>query len=315
MRAKTILIILFMAVSFLLGGCAGKVPHEDKYGIYSLDSATGDIALIYGTSEYISAMRLNHAGDAFVFVQGIGGDKNEYTEICTVGVDGTGYARLTGNAYWDLYPAWSPDDTHIAFLSMRERDLDIYTMSADGSDVVKLYDSGYHDADIHWAGNRIAFTSGSKIWTIRDDGTGLRQITDPADAGVWGNTNLPIGDYDPQFSPDGSKIVFERLENAESQNGDYNFFIINADGTDETRLTDDGYAQGIASWSHGGDRLVYVVAAIEGKGKYDIWTMNADGTGNQDITPGYFPESFLCHAPNFSKDDSLIYFIGEWWSD
>ena len=41
--------------------------------------------------------------------------------------------------------------------------------------------------------------------------------------------------------------------------------------------------------------------------------MNDDGSDYENITPGYFPDRFLCHAGVFSPDDSLIYFVGEWW--
>jgi Tol biopolymer transport system component len=86
---------------------------------------------------------------------------------------------------------------------------------------------------------------------------------------------------------------------------------INVDGTQETRLTSTGYAQGLASWSHSGDRMVYGVAAIGEAGKYDMYMMNADGSENHDVTPGYFAANFLCHSPIFSQDDLEIYFIGE----
>ena len=60
-------------------------------------------------------------------------------------------------------------------------------------------------------------------------------------------------------------------------------------------------------------KIAYLVTAIDDKGVYDIYMMNADGTDNHCITPSYFPDTFLCHAPIFSKDDSKIYFVGEWW--
>jgi len=107
--------------------------------------------------------------------------------------------------------------------------------------------------------------------------------------------------------------VFERLENPASMHGDYNIFTVNVDGTQETRLTNTNYAQGLASWSHSGDRMVYGVAAINNEGKYDMYMMNADGSDNHDITPGYFAGNFLCHSPIFSQDDSEIFFIGEWY--
>ncbi len=135
----------------------------------------------------------------------------------------------------------------------------------------------------------------------------------PPEAGRWGTANLPVGDYDPRLSPDCSRIVFERLEDPYALHGGYNIFAIDFDGIRETRLTSTGYAQGLASWSNAGDRIVYIVAAIDGQGKFDMYMMNADGKGNRKITPAYFPGTFLVHQAVFSGDDAGLFFIGEWW--
>jgi Tol biopolymer transport system component len=148
---------------------------------------------------------------------------------------------------------------------------------------------------------------------MQDDGTAPVPITAPPDAGIWGKANLPFGDYDPRLSPDGRKIVFERLEDDTSPHGNYNIFVVNADGSDETRLTDSGYSQGTANWSHSQTRLVFVVAAIGSEGKYDIYMMNADGSNITMINPDHFPPDLLCHSPVFSVDDSKIFFVGQWW--
>ncbi len=296
------------------GATATKtVPHEGKWGLYALDLATQSTRLVYSAPREIQILRLNNLGDTLAFAQKIDGDNDGNFEICTVGIDGGNFNRLTDNTYLDVYPAWSADGAQIAFLSQRQTDLDIYVMAADGSSPRRLFDSGAHDADIDWASDRIVFTSNSGLWMIQADGTNPVQITHPPRAGEWGKTNLPFGDYDPRLSPDGSRIVFERLEDDSSPHGNYNFFVINADGSGETRLTTDGASQGLASWSHAGDKLVYVVAAINDQGMYDMHVMNADGTAIHDITPAYFPTTFLVHAAIFSKDDTEIFFIGEWW--
>ena len=290
------------------------VPHEGKYGIYVLNLATEKVELIYSTDNeiYTSALRLNSQGETLVFAQKTG-ETDESTEIFTVDIDGENLEQITDNSYWDLYPAWSPDGMRIAFLSKRNSDLDIYMMNADGSDQHMFYDSGSHDADIDWAGDTIVFTADHKIWIIKDDGTGLTEITSPANAGQWGQANLPIGDYDPRLRPDGLKIVFERLEDPSSLHGGYNIFAVNSDGSQETRLTNTNYSQGIASWSHSGNRLVYVVSAIDNEGKYDMYMMTADGSDNHNVTPEYFDSNFLCYSPMFSLDDSEIYFVGQWY--
>jgi len=317
-----ILVAFIMFAVFLVGALklyqaspgTLTVPHEGEYGIYTFDPATNRVTLIYSTPNeiYTSALRLNNHGDKFVFAQKIDGTNDNNTEIFTIGTDGKNLKRLTNNSYWDLYPAWSPDDTQIAFLSKRQQDLDIYVMNADGTNQHKLYDSGSHDADIDWADGILTFTSGFKIWTIKNNGTDPVQVTNPSNAGQWGNANLPIGDYDPRLSHDGARIVFERLENTTSVHGSYNMFVINGNGTGENRLTNTGYSQGLASWSHQDDRIVYIVAAVQNEGKYDIYMMNDDGTDTHNITPNYFPAQFLCYSPIFSRDDSGIYFIGHW---
>ena len=303
-----LIIIIFM-------GCinSGSVPHLKKWGIYSLDSSNQRVELIYSSDNKIETLRLNTNGDKFVFSMTFNGSEYNSSEICLLNLNGSDFIRLTNNEYWDLYPTWSPDETKIAFLSYREDNLDIYLMNSDGSNQFKFYDSGFHDADIHWIDNTIVFTSGSKIWKINEDGTNPSIVTDPPNAGEWGNANLPFGDYDPNIDPDGTKIAFERLENDTSPHGNYNIFIINLDGNDETRLTDNYYTQGFPTWSHSGEKILFLVTAIYDEGKYDLYMMNSDGSDYKDITPDFFPDKFLCHAGVFSPDDSIIYFVGEWW--
>ena len=272
--------------------------------------------LIYSTEDeiYSSDLRLNNTENRLVFAQKVGGTDDSNLEIFYVGIDGSGLKRLTDNDVLDVYPVWSPDGKRIAFLSKRENDLDIYMMDSEGGNVVMQYDSGFSDGDIDWAGDTIVFTSQFSIWKMDSDGTGATQVTDFAGKGEWGNANLPKGDHDPRLSRDGRKIVFERLEDNSSANGGYNLFSVNIDGTEETRLTDNNYSQGIATWSHSGGQLAYVVAAMAGQGKYDIYVINSDGTNNRNIIPSYFPPDFLCYSPIFSGDDSRILFIGQWWA-
>jgi Tol biopolymer transport system component len=289
-----------------------SVPHVGKWGIYALDLATEKVEMLFSSGTQISHLSLSKSGNRFAFSQKIGGREDQNEEICTVDMNGNLH-RLTDNSFMDVYPVWSSDDSEIAFLSWRDKDLDIYLMDSGGANVRKLYDSGYHDADISWEGNHIVFTSNSRIWMMRDDGTQITQITDPPSAGQWGKANLPFGDYDPRLNRNGDKIVFERLEDDISPHGNYNIYIINSDGSGETRLTATGYSQGLANWSNSGDKIVYIVAAIGNEGKYDIYMMNSDGTDERNVTPSYFPAAFLCDRPVFSKDDSKIFFVGQWW--
>ena len=316
MRPKGISMLLILAILFPAVASAeieNVVPYQEKWGIYELDPSTWRVNLVYTTSYKITAIRLNNAGDTLAFSQRIPGDEDADEEICTLGVDGTGFRRLTHNDYMDVYPVWSPDGSRIAFLSWPSETLDIYVMDSEGGNQELLYDSGFHDSDIHWRGNKIAFTRNSQIWVMDDDGTGATQLTDYPRAGEWGNAVLPFGDYDPRISPDGSRIVFERMVDDASPHGNYDLFCVNIDGSGEAALTDTGWTQGMAVWSSSGEELVYLVSAIGTEGRYDIYTVNSDGTDMRDLTSDLFPQVFLAHCPLFSPDDSKIYFVGEWW--
>jgi Tol biopolymer transport system component len=69
-------------------------------------------------------------------------------------------------------------------------------------------------------------------------------------------------DWNPTWSPDGSKIAFLRLGAHE-----FEVWVVNVDGTGATRLTNSG-AQ--PDWSPDGHHILYMR-------DYDIWIMNADG--------------------------------------
>ena len=289
------------------------VPHEARWGIYRLRLDTNAVDLVFSSPIAIASLGVNSRGDRFIFSQKAEGGGDATEEIYTLSTDGSDLRRITTNTFWDLYPVWSPDGSRVAFLSQRAASLGIYLMNADGGEVGMLQDSSSHEADIDWRGEQIVYTRDNSIWVVQSDGTGVRRLTNPPRAGEWGNANLPFGDYDPRLSPDGTQVVFERLVGDQAAHGNYDFFSFDMVTSKETRLTRSGYSQGLASWSRSGTQLAYIVAAIGEAGQYDIYTMSADGTKSQNVTPAYFPSEFLCHSVAFSVDDAVVYFIGEWW--
>ena len=58
---------------------------------------------------------------------------------------------VTVNDGWDRDPAWSPDGTRIAFTSERDGDFKIYTMRDDGTDVRQLTVNDARDEMPAWS--------------------------------------------------------------------------------------------------------------------------------------------------------------------
>jgi len=314
-RSSRVLFVCFVILALFGGSLVFAevyVPYEYEWGIYELDPVAGSVSLIYSSPDKISNIRLSPNGSKFAFSQKFGGKGYEYDEICTINVDGGGFSRLTENLEWDIYPVWSPDSLKIAFLGMNET-LGIYTMNADGSNRTLLYDSEHQDSDLHWRGNKIAFTREHQIWIMNSDGTGAHHITDPPRAGEWENAPLPYGDYDPRISPAGESVVFERMMDASFTHGSYDIYMVDITGDNLRNITGNGWTQGMAVWASTGDSLVYTVAAKEDIGYFDIYTINPDGTNRTDLSSALFPPLFLCHAPIYSGDDVKAAFIGEWY--
>jgi Tol biopolymer transport system component len=321
-KIKALTTALYLLAACGSGGPSGpesgplQPEHEGQYGIYSFDQVSGEINLIYSSDDQIRKINQDDTGNRIVFRQDFGDNQFIDSEICLINSDGSGYQRLTFNSWLDVYPCWSPDASRILFLSWPDypdNTMDIFMMDPDGQNTVEFYDSGFHDGDCCWEGGKIVFTRESQIWIMNSDGTEVEQLTDYDLAGQQGSADLPFGDYDPRLNASATLVCFDRMVDDQVPSGNYNFYTILPDGTGETPITNTGYSQFMAEWSHAGNRLVFLLAAIDGVGLYDNYSMNPDGSDVVNITPAGWPPDFLCTYPIYSWDDSRILFVGQWW--
>jgi TolB protein len=91
----------------------------------------------------------------------------------------------------------------------------------------------------------------------------------------------------PSWSPDGSKIAFAAVRNVnrvDLWNANLDIFVMNADGTNPVRLTEDARFNWFPSWSPDGKRIVFVRATHDDQTTADIYVMNADGTNLANLT-------------------------------
>ena len=59
-------------------------------------------------------------------------------------------------------------------------------------------------------------------------------------------TNTATGGREPAWSLDGSRIAFTAFTSAPG--GNYDIYVMNADGTGVIRVTDDPASDGVAAW-------------------------------------------------------------------
>jgi TolB protein len=110
--------------------------------------------------------------------------------------DGSDLRRITPIRLNAGKPDWSPDGKRIVFNSSSQGQaaVEIYTIRADGSGLRRLRREprGSYSFDPVWSpnGERIAFVHGSRqrvphIWTMKKNGTRLRQLTRGPRPDVW----------------------------------------------------------------------------------------------------------------------------------
>jgi len=100
----------------------------------------------------------------------------------------------------------------------------------------------------------------------------------------------------------------ERIAFCSDRDGNWEIYVMNADGTGQTRLTNNPLPDLEPAWSPDGTKIAFVRGNPEswpsGFEDWDIWVMNADGTGQTQLTSSIRHES----GPTWSPDGTKIAF-------
>ncbi len=179
--------------------------------------------------------------------------------------------QLTKGPGYNAEATLSADGKKIVFTSLRDGDLDIYTMNGNGGDVRRLtrqlgYDGGpFFSPDGNWIVYRAHHPTEAEevarykqlladelvepmemdLYVMRDDGSEQRQIT-----------RLGGASFAPSFFPDSRRILFAS-NHKNLGSSQFELYAVNPDGTGLERVTFTGGFNSFPMFSPDGKKLVF----------------------------------------------------------
>jgi Tol biopolymer transport system component len=230
-------------------------------------------------------------------------------DIFITDIYGNNITHLTKNKWLDFNPAISANGKKVAFISNRDGNREIYTVDLiwmdgytqwKGENLTNLTKSEENEWTPRFSplNDKIVFTSyfalndNYDIFIMDIDGSNKKNIT-----------NTSWYEKYPQFSPDGSFIIYQAW-----QKGKMEIFIINILEENKINLTRGPNSHDIISHGNSispdGQKIVFT---SERNGNRDIYIMNSNGTNQIQLTTNLAND----YEPIFSSEGSLILFTTE----
>ena len=205
---------------------------------------------------------------------------------------GVPYQGYIPNPSNDYNPSISPDGTKLAFASDRAgtgKD-QIFISYANGESPVQLTNEDCSHNTPTWS------SDGRQLFWAANCGTSAKWNVYRADLAWLGDSPNTYGQYMyveprnvvnltnsttsdngfPRVSPNGSKIVF-----TSNRDGNGEIYLMNTDGTSQTRLTNSSAEDSAPSWKLDGTKIAF---DSNRDGNWNVYVMNIDGTGQTQLT-------------------------------
>jgi TolB protein len=227
------------------------------------------------------------------------------TVIYTANSDGSNVVSLLDGAA--EAPHWSPDGNFVAVLTCADPPIcdtaaEIVNPDNGATRVLQMPDPALFSACVIWSpdarrlaceGNGQTDPSRNGIYTISSAGGDLVRVT-----------SNPGGDDNPiDYSPDGGRILFARIDPTRSTDLNQALFVANLEGTEVRRITPWGFSDDDGGWSPDGTRIVF-----EHLGR--LYIVHPDGKGLTPISlhVGNLTTSFPASDAGWSPDGARIVF-------
>lgn len=224
-------------------------------------------------------------GSSFAFAM------TPWSDIYTYKLGSSDSVNLTKTtAYFEEYPAWSPNGKLIAFISDRRQvkgkyTSDLYTMRADGSKMSLLVECPGSCRHPEWApdGKSLVYQMDKDLYIV--------ELNDPKPVRL---TQGGVNQY-PAWSPDGQWIAFVRSVTADPPAFIY---LARPDGTDLHALTGERLGPRQLSWSSDGKFIAFENFPPEGVNEWiGIRLLNVESGEILNVAAGVYTPSWRPFKP------------------
>jgi len=225
-------------------------------------------------------------------------------------VEAGGYNKLIKPDMDAVYsPDWSPDGTRILFCGIKDGRLDLFTVNVETLEYTRITNDIFDEADPRWSpdGSKIVFSSDRleppfeytisemkgnyDLFIMNADGTRVRRITTD-----------PFNDSAPDWSPDGTKIVF-----TSDRNGITNLYYVDLEKMTVSPLTNLLTGASSPCWSPDGTKIAFTSFK---EGGWDIFLLKRPLKRNielESVSPtSYRSESLLAMTGEEQENESVV---------
>lgn len=249
----------------LLNLTADESGAQDVFGSFSFDGQTVNFLSNRTEADAMGPSQVDAAG----------GEIRNLTIIA-------GVVTMFREQQFDWDPAWSPDGETLLWASVRDLNLELYTIPLAEefamSSATRLTDGPARDWFHSWSpdGAHVIFNS---------DRAGNEDIfvVDVASGDVTPLTTAEQDDIHGAWSLDGSQILFVTEREIPVSSGTLDFYVMNADGTEQQPLADSTVFEGDALWSPDGEHVVYMSNA---EGSWQLYVRDAGDGSLRRVTDG-----------------------------